>query len=64
MGYNYSREKRKFDAEWKKKEAWCSGGDLSVTTLSFAGLPFFLTAIPAAEAKSFPDFSLRHSLTF
>ena len=22
MGYNYSREKRKFDAEWKKKEAW------------------------------------------
>lgn len=30
MGYNYSREKRKFDAEWKKKEAWCSGGDLSV----------------------------------
>lgn len=22
MGYNYSREKRKFDAEWKKKEEW------------------------------------------
>ena len=22
MGYNYSREKRKFDAEWEKKEAW------------------------------------------
>lgn len=22
MGYNYSREKRKFDAEWKKKETW------------------------------------------
>ena len=22
MGYNYSREKRKFDAEWKKKEIW------------------------------------------
>ena len=22
MGYNYSREKRKFDAEWTKKEAW------------------------------------------
>ena len=22
MGYNYSREKRKFDEEWKKKEAW------------------------------------------
>ena len=22
MGYSYSREKRKFDAEWKKKEEW------------------------------------------
>ena len=22
MGYNYSQEKRKFDAEWRKKEAW------------------------------------------
>ena len=22
MGYSYSREKRKFDEEWKKKEAW------------------------------------------
>lgn len=22
MEYNYSREKRKFDAEWKKKEEW------------------------------------------
>ena len=22
IGYNYSREKRKFDIEWKKKEAW------------------------------------------
>ena len=22
MGYNYSREKRKFDIEWKKKEEW------------------------------------------
>lgn len=22
MGYNYSREKRKFDAEWRKKEEW------------------------------------------
>lgn len=22
MGYSYSREKRKFDIEWKKKEEW------------------------------------------
>ena len=29
MGYNYSREKRKFDAEWKKKEAWYHASGMS-----------------------------------
>ena len=29
MGYNYSREKRKFDAEWKKKEAWYRDSGMS-----------------------------------
>ena len=29
MGYNYSREKRKFDIEWKKKEAWYHASGMS-----------------------------------
>ena len=29
MGYNYSREKRKFDAEWKKKEVWYHASGMS-----------------------------------
>ena len=29
MGYNYSREKRKFHAEWKKKEAWYRDSGMS-----------------------------------
>lgn len=29
MGYSYSREKRKFDAEWKKKEEWYSESGMS-----------------------------------
>jgi len=29
MGYNYSREKRKFEAEWKKKEAWYRDSGMS-----------------------------------
>ena len=29
MGYNYSREKRKFDAEWRKKEAWYHASGMS-----------------------------------
>lgn len=29
MGYNYSREKRKFDAEWKKKEEWYRDSSMS-----------------------------------
>ena len=29
MGYNYSREKRKFDAEWKKKEEWYRDSGMS-----------------------------------
>ena len=29
MEYNYSREKRKFDAEWKKKEAWYRDSGMS-----------------------------------
>ena len=29
MEYNYSREKRKFDAEWKKKEAWYHASGMS-----------------------------------
>lgn len=29
MGYNYSREKRKFDVEWKKKEAWYRDSGMS-----------------------------------
>ena len=29
MGYNYSQEKRKFDAEWKKKEEWSRESGMS-----------------------------------
>ena len=29
MGYSYSREKRKFDAEWKKKEEWYRDSGMS-----------------------------------
>ena len=29
MEYNYSREKRKFDAEWKKKEEWYRDSGMS-----------------------------------
>ncbi len=29
MGFNYAREKRKFDAEWKKKEEWYRDSGMS-----------------------------------
>ena len=29
MGYSYSREKRKFDIEWKKKEEWYRDSGMS-----------------------------------